>query len=189
MKERAVPIVLIGLVCIAAAAFAAPAFAQGLLVHFAPRAVQALPDQPLSFEARALAPRLTDPAEFEKQAGFRLVWPTLLPAGCSLREHFFIPQAREVALVYTCMEIFEKKAEGVDSPLVGEGSIQQLSVGNTTAYYIGGAWVRMPGETKPTWHADWAGYLVFERDDVLIYLSGDGLTLGELVAVAESMRF
>jgi hypothetical protein len=94
-----------------------------------------------------------------------------------------------VVLSYACVGISEQRGESVQHPSVGKDSTQEVTVEGKPALLIDGAWVQSSNEKEATW-ARGPKNLVFERDNLIIDLMANSLTLTgeELIRIAESLE-
>lgn len=174
----------------------ATALAQGSLQFFRPREVQQIPaamqqpPPPAQPSAAQIAEafRSEDFADIEKAAGFTLLFPKDLPAGCKLRSHSFDTLTHAANLKYTCVTISEKRGQRLEQPYAGPNSVQSITVQGQPAILVDGSWVTMPGDKEPKWRQGFVPTLVFERDGIVVRLVMLGDDKEGLIKIAESMQ-
>lgn len=160
--------------------------------------------------------------------GFTPLVPAWLPTGCVETERFgyaaHSPLPPSAHVNYSCVAISQEPARG-ESPRVGSSSVQEIVINGQPALYIRGTWINPrewalletpPAQRSPTpvrrggrgteeplvWREDIGHMLVFERDGLIIRLSGaqpgSNPTLGttvdvslpreDLIRIAESLQ-
>ncbi len=163
--------------------------AQGALLNFVPREVENLSLARAILEPTPPEPRLIDITELERLAGFSLLVPAYLPQHCASQERFYVPVGKEVILNYSCVIIAERKADSIQRPGVGLGSVQEITVNGRPALLIDGMWVKMPGEKELTWKPDLFHVMVFEHNGLIVRLTAPGhSSKDELIRIAASMQ-
>lgn len=158
----------------------------GGLPHFAPRSVAQLPlssEAPKSIKPN---PRWMEIAEIEKRAEFTIVLPSDLPKNCVPTERFYNSMARGTYLNYSCALILERKAVGVEHPLVGSNSTKQLTIGGNPAILIDGMWISERLGSPAEWETGFKT-LIFEKKGLVIQIRTGNLSESELIRFAESM--
>lgn len=135
-------------------------------------------------------------AQLTGAVGVSLLAPTALPAGCAEQERFGVAAPVNVAyLTYSCVVISQQAvvrggAAREEQPLVGAGSIQEMTVGEYPAYVVRGGWVVDAGGAQ-VWQDGLGLTLVLERDGLLVRLRAGGTSdpgLEGLVRIAQSLQ-
>jgi hypothetical protein len=174
-----------------------------------PREVQTLPVKGPGELATVPPEAYSDIETLEVQAGFSVLRPGYLPAGCALSESNYLAEPiGEIYMAYRlanglpCFTVTQRMSAGpVHHPYVKENSVEGVTVHGLPATYIDGMWVveslpQKAGKTitiKPeelfenaTW-MEGPKHLVFEYKDLLIRIdAGEDMTKEELIRIAES---
>lgn len=178
-----------------------PVLGQAILRYFVPQEVDPFPpvgetyqpgEAPQTLMAATMPPISTaisldeeEIEQIEQSINFSLLVPGYVPNECYWQSYRVILNG--VQLSYTCLCINQQQVQNVQQPRFGEGSTEEVSVGNNPAFYIRGNWMQLEGQNEPIWVGDAGSWLIFEHDDIIIRLRTGSLTKEELIRITDSM--
>lgn len=130
----------------------------------------------------------SDIATLEQQMDGRLLVPVFLPADCTPLPQFvgFQPETGTARLAYTCVSIAEE-TRTTNRGIVGPDASEAVSINGIPATYVDGIWTSVDG-AEPTWVRGRNTQLMFERDGLLLRLTGRNLPKADLLRIAESLE-